>query len=66
TGPVATPGHAGGAGLLVARAVIERFGGSVQKLPGENGGNCVRIELPLSSSNQEKNDGYREPRIAPG
>jgi len=64
------PGHGSGAGVLIAQAVIGRFGGAVQISDRTGGGTRVQIELPMSLANslanQEKDDEYREPRIASG
>jgi two-component system sensor histidine kinase RegB len=66
--PISTkpPGQGSGAGVLIAQAVIGRFGGTVQIVDRTGGGTRVRIELPTSRSNQEKDHEYREPRIASG
>jgi len=67
-GPVTTkaPGRGSGAGLLIAQAVIGRFRGTVQMLDRTGGGTCVQIELPMTRLREEKDDEYREPRIASG
>jgi len=51
--PVTSPssGRGSGTGLLIAQAVVERFGGTVQRLGRAGGGSCVQIELPLSRPN---------------
>lgn len=63
--PVTTKpaGRGSGAGVLVAQAVIGRFGGTVQILDRKSGGTCVRIELPLSLTNAEKDTGRHGLRI---
>lgn len=40
------PGSGHGAGILIAQAAIERFGGTVAISDRRSGGTCVRIELP--------------------
>jgi two-component system sensor histidine kinase RegB len=67
-GPITTkpPGRGSGAGVLIAQAVVARFGGTVQIFDRTNGGTRVQIELPTSPSNQEKVHEYREPRVASG
>jgi two-component system sensor histidine kinase RegB len=67
-GPVTTkaPGRGSGAGLLIARAVIGRFRGTVHMYDRTNGGTCVQIELPITTSVEEIDHGYREPRTASG
>jgi two-component system sensor histidine kinase RegB len=60
------PGRGSGAGLLIAQAVIGRFRGTVQMLDRTGGGTCVQIELPMFRLREEKDDEYREPRIASG
>jgi two-component system sensor histidine kinase RegB len=59
-------GRSSGAEVLIAQAVIERFGGTVQIFDRTSGGTGVQIELPMSRSNEEKDHEYREPRIASG
>jgi two-component system sensor histidine kinase RegB len=59
-------GRGSGAKVLIAQAVIERFGGTVQIFNRTRGGTGVQIELPMSRSNEEKDHEYREPRIASG
>jgi two-component system, sensor histidine kinase RegB len=48
TGFISTkgPGSGHGAGILIAQAAIERFGGTVTISDRRSGGTCVRIELP--------------------
>jgi two-component system sensor histidine kinase RegB len=43
---VTTKAKGHGAGVLIAQAAIERFGGSVAISERRSGGTCVRIELP--------------------
>jgi two-component system sensor histidine kinase RegB len=48
-------GH--GAGIMIAQAAIERFGGTVAISERRSGGTCVRIELPgfrLSKADRER------------
>jgi two-component system, sensor histidine kinase RegB len=63
-GPISSKaGH--GAGILIAHAAIERFGGSVAISPRRGGGTCVRIELPgirLNTEREEADSGRK--RIA--
>jgi len=60
-----TPSNRGsGAGLLIAQAVVERFGGTVQLLDRLGGGICVQIELPLSRSKKEDHHEDLESRAA--
>jgi two-component system sensor histidine kinase RegB len=47
-------GH--GAGILIAQAAIERFGGTVAISDRRSGGTCVRIELPGFRMSKEKHD----------
>jgi two-component system, sensor histidine kinase RegB len=57
------PGSGHGAGILIAQAAIERFGGTVAISERRSGGTCVRIELPgyrLSKGN----DDYERPQTA--
>ena len=59
------PGSGHGAGMLIAHAAIERFGGSVAISPRRSGGTCVRIELPgirLNTEREEADSGRK--RIA--
>jgi two-component system, sensor histidine kinase RegB len=68
-GPITTkpPGLGCGAGVLIAHAVIERLGGSVQISDRANGGTCVQIELPLSIADQDiDHDDHRQLRVASG
>jgi len=58
----ATGGH--GAGVLIAQAAIERFGGSVAISARRSGGTCVRVELPGSRLRKGKEDESRRERIA--
>jgi two-component system sensor histidine kinase RegB len=60
------PGRGSGAGLLIARAVIGRFKGTVKMLDRKGGGTCVQIELPLFRLSKEKDDEHRQPRVASG
>ena len=60
------PGRGNDAGLLIARAIIGRFDGTVQIFDRTSGGICVQVELPMSRSNEEKDDGNRQLRIASG
>lgn len=56
------PGRGSGAGVLIANAVIERFGGTVQVRERSNGGTCIQIELPLfrvSRENENEHPGLR-------
>lgn len=58
-------GRGNEAGVLIAQAVVERFGGTVQVLDRAGGGTCAQIELPLSRSKEEHHDNKdRESRAA--
>lgn len=42
------PGAPGGLGLAITRRIVEEAGGSIAALPGEPGGGCFRVCLPLA------------------
>jgi two-component system sensor histidine kinase RegB len=52
------PGSGHGAGILIAHAAIERFGGSVAISPRRSGGTCVHIELPGIRLNTEREEAH--------
>ena len=58
------PGRGSGAGLLIACAAVERFGGTVHIADRHSGGTRVEIELPLFRARRETDDEYGELRIA--
>ena len=69
TGLVTTKecGRGSGAGVLIGRAAVERFGGTVQISDRRGGGTSVQIELPLfrpCAANKGKDDDYRHLGIA--
>jgi two-component system, sensor histidine kinase RegB len=55
-------GH--GAGILIAQAAIERFGGTVAISERRSGGTCVRIELPGFRLSGERDEDCARPRTA--
>ena len=55
-------GH--GAGILIAQAAIERFGGTVAISDRRSGGTCVRIELPGFRLSGERDEECSRPRTA--
>jgi two-component system sensor histidine kinase RegB len=57
--------HAGhGAGVLIAQAAIERFGGTVAISDRRSGGTCVRIELPAFRARGRKGNDAARSRAA--
>jgi C4-dicarboxylate-specific signal transduction histidine kinase len=55
-------GH--GAGIMIAQAAIERFGGTVAISERRSGGTCVRIELPGFRLSGERDEDCARPRAA--
>jgi signal transduction histidine kinase len=53
-----------GAGILIAQAAIERFGGTVAISERRSGGTCVRIELPGFRLSGERDEDCARPRAA--
>ena len=60
-------GRGSGAGVLIARAAVERFGGTIQISDRRGGGTRVQIELPLfrpCAATKGEDDEYRQLGIA--
>ena len=55
-GIAAAPRSSSGAGILIAQAALERFGGTVAISERRSGGTCVRIELPGFRIRENKRD----------